>query len=271
MAYHQPLLQNSSPSNRGLAKAVLLTGFFIASPQTFANEANSNKTTWGLGVGAVSSQEPYTDMDRDNTALPLLYVENRYVRFFGTTLEAKLPGLRLSETNRFNFNLIGRWDGSGYEADDSRVFEGMQERESGLWAGVGVEWETPVVNATADWTHDVAGNSKGQRLALGLDRSWQIGLHVTLTPRLGATWYDDNYVDYYYGVRASEARVDRPEYQGESGVSAEIGLQTFYRFNNHHSFMFDVQATTLSSETKDSPLVDESTTNRVLLGYMYHF
>ncbi|WP_286903032.1 MipA/OmpV family protein [Vreelandella sedimenti] len=271
MGSHQSLLLKGHLTSMRLATTAFISGLVIASPVAFADEANSDETTWGLGVGAVSSQEPYTDVDRDNTALPLLYVENRYVRFFGTTLEAKLPDLTLSESNQINFSLIGRWDGSGYEPGDSWVLEGMEERESGLWAGAKVEWQTSIANVSADWTHDVASNSKGQRLNLGLDRSWQMGAHLTLTPRIGATWHDDNYVDYYYGVRSNEARPGRPEYQGESSVSAEIGLQSVYRFNNHHSIMFDVQATTLASETKDSPLVDDSTINRVLLGYMYHF
>lgn len=271
MGSHRSLLLNGHLTTIRLATFTLVSGLATAPPLAFADEASSGETTWGLGVGAVSSQEPYIDLDRDNTALPLLHFENRYVRFFGSTLEAKLPNLTLSETNQIHFSLIGRWDGSGYEPGDSWVLEGMEERESGLWAGAKVEWQTNVANISADWTHDIASNSKGQRLNLGVDRSWQMGAHLTLTPRIGATWHDDNYVDYYYGVRSNEARFGRPEYQGESGFNAEVGLQSIYRFNNHHSLMLDVQATTIASEMKDSPLVDDSTNNSVFLGYMYHF
>ncbi len=272
MGSYQPLFRTGQFSARRLAAVALVSGLVITSPATIASDAASGQsTTWGLGLGVSSRQDAYIDVDRNNTPIPFLHFENRYVRFFGATLEAKLPGMTLSETNRINFRLLGRWDGAGYEADDSWMLEGMEERESGIWAGAKVEWQTSLMNLSADWTHDVSGNSEGQRLSLTLDRPWQVGERFTLTPRIGAMWHDSEYVDYYYGVRAHEARAGRPEYHGESGISTEVGLQGVYRFNNHHSIMFDVEATSLSSEASDSPLVDSSTENRVFMGYMYHF
>lgn len=271
MGSRHPLLFTDQLAARGWATAALFSGLVLASPAVLADEESSGKTTWGIGAGIISTQDPYIDIDRDTTVLPLLHFENRYVRFFGTTLEAKLPGLQLSETNRINFRLIGRWDGSGYESRDSWALAGMDERKSGIWAGAKVEWQTSLANVSADWMHDVSGNSKGQRFNLGIDRSWKLGERFTLTPRIGASWHDRKYVDYYYGVRAHEVRAGRPEYHGKSGVSAEVGLQGTYRFNKHHSMMFDARARTLSSEAKDSPLVDGSTDNRISIGYMYHF
>jgi outer membrane protein len=249
--------------------ATLIGGLVSVSPTSLANDASA--TTWGLGLGARVRQEPYKDIDRDTLVIPLLQVENRYFRFWGTTLEAKLPGLTLNETNELDFSLIARWDGSGYETDDAWVFEGMDDRDGGIWAGAKAEWRTGLVNLGVDWTHDVFGNSKGQRLTLQLDRSWRLGEHLVLTPRIGAIWHDRRYVDYYYGVEADEVRTRRPAYQGESGVSPEVGLRGLYRFNKHHAMMLDIQATGLPAEIKDSPLVDRSTDNRVFLGYMYLF
>lgn len=272
MDSHHPRFPTGPLTTKGLAVAALVSGLALASPALLAEDAGPRKsTTWGLGLGVVSSQEPYIDVDTDTTIFPLLHIENRYVRFFGTTLEAKLPDLKLSETNEINFRLIGRWDRSGYKSDDSWMLEGMEEREGGIWAGAKVKWQTSLVDVSADWTHDVSGNSKGQRFNLGLDRSWQLGERFTLTPRIGATWYDRKYVDYYYGVWADEVRAGRPEYHGESGINTEVGLQGIYRFNKHHSMVFDVRAKSLSAEIKDSPLVDSSTDNRVVFGYMYHF
>lgn len=258
-------------SKQGWKAAQVISGLIFTASAAGAEEVDTGKLTWGIGLGVASTQEPYIDIDRDNTVLPLLHVENRYFRFFGTTLEAKLPGLKLSETNKINFGLIGRWDGSGYEASDSWALDGMAERKSGIWAGVKVEWLTHIVNVRADWTHDVSSHSKGQQVNLGIDRSWKLGSRITLTPRIGATWYDSKYIDYYYGVRAEEVRSGRPQYLGESGYSAEAGLQLRYRFNEHHSLMLDARVRSLPSEIKDSPLVDGSTENRISIGYMYQF
>lgn len=256
---------------RTATTTVLTGGLLSLSSLAIADPAGEEQSRWGLGLGITSSQEAYIDADRDTKVLPLLQFENRYIRFFGTTLEGKLPSWHLSDTSKVKFSLFGRWDGSGYEPDDSWVLEGMDKRKSGLWAGAKVEWQTSLVNVNAEWSHDVSGNSKGQRFTLGLDRSWSLGERFTLTPRIGAMWLDSKYVDYYYGVQAHEARTWRPEYQGKSGVSAEFGLQGVYRFNKHHSMMFDARVRTLPSAIKDSPLVNSSTDHRISIGYMYHF
>jgi outer membrane protein len=256
---------------RGITSLTLAGGLLSLSSAALADPAEDGKLTWGLGFGVTSSQEAYIDVDRDTSVLPLLHVENKYLRFFGTTLEGKLPSWHLSETSRINFRLLGRWDGSGYEEDDSWILDGMDKRKGGVWAGAKIEWQNSLVNVSADWTQDVSGHSKGQRFSLGLDRSWKFGERFTLTPRAGVIWHDSKYVDYYYGVRAHEARAWRPEYHGKSGVSAEFGLQGVYRYDKHHSLMFDARVRSLPSNIKDSPLVDGSTDNRISIGYMYRF
>lgn len=271
MIFHHRRIFSSWYAPWTWATARLISGLILATPAAFANDLDAEKTTWAVGLGVISSQEPYTDIDRDNTVLPLLHIENKYIRFFGTTLEAKLPGLTLSETNKINFSLLGRWDGAGYESSDSRALAGMDKRKSSIWAGAKVEWQTSLVNLSADWTYDVSGYSKGQQFNLGIDRDWKLSPRLTLTPRIGASWHDSDYIDYYYGVRAHEVRSARPEYHGESGISAEVGLQANYRFNQRHSLILDARVRSLPSEIKDSPLVDDSSENRISIGYMYQF
>ncbi len=249
-----------------------LAGVLLSLSSTAMAEPDQDgQSKWGLGLGVTSSQKVYVNVDSDTKVVPLLLFENKYVHFFGTTLEGKLPSWHLSDTSIVNFRLLGRWDDSGYESNDSWMLEGMDKRKGGLWAGAKIEWLTNLANLNAEWTHDVSGKSKGQRLSLGVDRSLKIGERFTLTPRMGAIWYNDKYVDYYYGVQAHEARSWRPEYHGDSGVSAEFGLQGVYQFNKRHSIMFDARVRSLPSNIKDSPLVDGSTDNRISIGYMYHF
>ncbi|WP_229728474.1 MipA/OmpV family protein [Oxalicibacterium flavum] len=257
---------------RRFSISAMLGCAFLVPSSTFAQDIGFKPVAiWGVGLGVASTQKVYRDADRDNMAIPLLHFENEHVRFFGTVGEVKLPSLRLSDTQKIKFGLIGRYDGSGYEAKDAWVLDGMSKRKGGVWAGARAEWQTGLVDLHADWTHDVSGNSKGQRFNLAATRTWRPTERVTLTPRIVATWHDSKYVDYYYGVRADEVRTGRSAYLGESGVSSEVGLYGAYRFDKHHSVVFDLQATRLSSKVKNSPLVDGSTENRVFLGYMYHF
>ena len=57
MGSHQSLLLKGHLTSMRLATTAFISGLVIASPVAFADEANSDETTWGLGVGAVSSQE----------------------------------------------------------------------------------------------------------------------------------------------------------------------------------------------------------------------
>ncbi|GAB2181835.1 MipA/OmpV family protein [Denitratisoma sp. agr-D3] len=271
-------LQESAPSLRACiaqsAKASVLAAVLIHSFPASAVESPKTEpsSSWGLGIGAASKQKPYTGIDRDNKAIPIIQFENKYVRVFGPGVEVKLPGIRISDTQRLDFGLVGRFDlSAGYEADDSPMLAGMSERKGSFWAGAKAKWENSLVNVTAEWTGDASGNSKGQLFSLGLDRTWRIGEHVMLTPRLVAKWQDRKYVDYYFGVRDNEVRTGRAAYRGDAGVNAEIGLRSSYMFDQHHSVYLDVAVTSLASKIKDSPLVDRSTENSVFLGYVYRF
>jgi outer membrane protein len=282
--FHPIYLENSMqslplpPSKMSNAIRPMVTGsaFVLGLCSSMAalaaeSEKSGSSSSWGLGMGAVSSQQPYTDIDRDSEVIPLIYFENEYVRVFGPTAEIKLPGLDINDAHQLDFSIVGEYDSSGYDDDDARILDGMSDRKGGFWAGVKVEWENDLANVSAQWLADVSGNSKGQRLSLGLERSWNFGEHIMLTPRLTATWQDKKYVDYYFGVRESEARLDRAAYDGKSGINTEFGVRGNYMFDKHHSVFLDVQATSLSDEIKDSPLVDSSSENSVLFGYLYRF
>lgn len=48
-------------------------------------------------------------------------------------------------------------------------------------------------------------------------------------------------------------------------------MRGVYQFDQHHSVLLGVEVTSLADEIKDSPLVDRSTENAVLVGYLYTF
>ena len=167
--------------------------------------------------------------------------------------------------------VVGKYDFSGYEAGDAPILNGMRERKDSFWAGGKMVWRTGLVDVSAEVLADAGGKSKGRRANFGLEKTWRIGEHVMLTPRVGAAWVDKKYVDYYYGVAADEARAGRVAHVGKSGVNAELGLRGAYVVDAHHSLFLDLGVTKLSKQIKDSPLVDRSTDNRVGLGYLYRF
>ncbi len=254
-----------------LALAAALIGVVPAHAQP-GPPGDEPSTTWGLGVGFGSKQQPYAGISRDNQVLPLLEFENRYVHLLGPALEVKLPNYAISDTQRLKFRLGGYYAIlGGYKPDDAQILEGMTERKDGFWAGGKIEWETSLITVGALWMHDISGYSKGQRFALGLEKDFRLGQRVMLIPRAAAIWQDAKLNNYYYGVTAAEAEPGRPAYQAGSGVNAEVGLRGIFLFDKHSSVFLDLSVNTLSSQIKNSPLVDRSTENRVLVAYVYRF
>lgn len=261
--------QHSRLLNRFLAFPVVL-GLYssLATAQQTEHESSS---TWGVGAVVLSSQKAYTDVDRNNTFVPIVTFENKYIRLLGPELEFKLPGIELNELGQLNFSLVTKYDFNDYEQDDSWILNEMDKRKGGFWAGAKAEWQNRYVNISAEFTSEISGDSEGSRVEFGLERTWRFGEQFTLTPRMTVSWLDKKYVDYYYGVRADEVRSYRAFYQGQAGMNAEIGIRGGYMFNKKHLILLDVGLSSLASEVKDSPLVDNSTENRVFLGYIYYF
>lgn len=256
---------------RVCALAAVLTCSVPASAQQPPGKDEPEGSSWGVGLAVMSAQKAYKGMDRETRGLPMLSFENQYVKLSGPNLELKLPGLELSDSQRLNFSVLTKFGGGGYEASDSPALAGMAERKSSVWAGAKVEWENGLADVKLELLGDASSKSKGQRVVLGLERKWMLSPSVMLVPQVGVEWVDKKYVDYYYGVRASEATAGRAAYVGKAAANPEISLTGIYRFDKQQSLMLNVGVKALGKEIKDSPIVERSTENRVMLGYMYRF
>jgi len=270
------LAHRFEPNAVSLARVCALAAVLTCSAPAFAQQPPGKDkpegSSWGLGLAVISGQKAYKGMDRETKALPMLSFENRYVKLSGPSLELKLPGLELSDSQRLNFGVkLFGGGGGGYEASDSPALAGMAERKTGVWAGAKVEWENDFADVKLELLGDASGKSKGQRVVLGLERKWMLGPSLMLMPQVGVEWVDKKYVDYYYGVRASEATAGRAAYVGKATVNPEVSLTGIYRFDEHQSLMLNVGVKSLGKEIKDSPIVGRSTENRVMLGYKYSF
>lgn len=235
-------------------------------------ERGEGSYSWGLGIAAFTQQQSYDGMDRFNMAIPVIFFENRWVELMGPTLDFKLPALEWGEDHKLQLAARTELFGfDGYKAKDAPILSGMSRRKNGFFSGPAAKWSNPLVDVSAQWMFDVSGNSKGQRLSLGLERSWFVGQHWMFTPSVTATWMDRKYADYYYGVRTTEARAGRPAYVADSTVNTELALRADYMLDEHQALFLQLGYTALGSEIKDSPLTSRSSETTAFLGYLYRF
>lgn len=220
---------------------------------------------WGIGIGVGVERSPYRDFGNKTTALPLLFYNSERFRLAGTTAD-----LKLGSTSSFDFTLRAKYSNDGYKSGDASILNGMEERKDGIWLGASATWRAPFAKLTTDWLKDASGNSGGQTIRLGIERGLTTG-RLRFTPHLGVAWVNSDYVDYYYGVRPSEATASRAAYNGKSTVNTILGLRTDYSLTNAQSLFLDLRVTRYGSAIADSPLVDRSTLPSVRLGYLYQF
>lgn len=234
----------------------------------------NNESHWGIGVAAISNQQSIKGIDRDTRFIPIVTYENEYIRWFGPFIDIKLPGLELGGNQALNFSVSGGFDFSGYdedEANETPILRGMDEREGAFAVGPKVEWSNSWGNVSAQWMTDVSGDREGNSASLSVEKNWMFLQKVMVTPYVGINWLDDSFVDFHYGVRPEEVTSYRPAYTGSSTINIEYGVRAAYIFDKNNSLMADFRITSLGSEIKDSPLVDSSTENNLLLFYMYKF
>jgi MipA family protein len=223
----------------------------------------TNVTHWGLGVGAGIEQAPYKGYGTKYTPIPLISLDNKWVRAFGTTVDLKIgTWSNVSVALRGNFAI-----GDGYKQSDAPVLSGMQNRNGAFWYGPALEWRTRFGTLSGVF---LEGGNKGQRAALDFSKSFEYG-HFLFEPHVGAEWLSHKYVDYYYGVRSSEARAGRAAYTGTATYDMSAGVRVDYRFTRHQTVLLDVGASHLGSGITDSPIVGKKFIPKIKVGYLYQF
>jgi outer membrane scaffolding protein for murein synthesis (MipA/OmpV family) len=254
----------SSSASRLHTFTLTLAGALVAAAHGSAH-AQDNATHWGLGVAGGVSQLPYAGDENRKRVLPLLFVENNWLRIAGTGIDFKLPS-----AGPVTFDLRLAYSFDGYKDGDSTILDGMAQRKHSVLGGGVVTWHDPLVNVSFETLADVSGHSKGLTAKLSADHPFRFGA-LELRPRVAARWMDSKYVDYYYGVRADEATPARSAYDAKAALNLETGVRASYAFAPHQVGFLDVGTQRLGNEIADSPLVGRRTLTSVGIGYLYQF
>lgn len=218
---------------------------------------------WSIGVGAISSPEPYIGADDEILVIPVLSVTAGRFSFRGIGAAWKI-----GEWGDFEAEALLRARFGGFEEEDSPFLEGMEDRRFSADLGLELSWEGERVGVRLVPAMDVLDRSGGAEVALELFTPIQLG-PVRLEPRAGAAWQSSDLVDYYYGVRPGEARPGRPAYRPGSTVNGTVGLFAFAPLADRVSLQSFLRFEKLGGEIEDSPIVDDATALTALVGISY--
>lgn len=120
--------------------------------------------------------------------------------------------------------------------------------------------------------HIGSGNdNKGALLKLGAAYAIPLGSSAHVSFNAGATLANDSYMENYFGVSAAQASTSRYHvYNPSSGLrDVSVGVRLSYQIDQDWSVLAGVSSTSLASAAKDSPLVRQANTQKVLIGVAY--
>lgn len=252
----------------GIAIVGIVSQAAIAAPVSInMSQIDGDKAddTFSIGVTRSTTSRPYEGIGDQSATLP--YFSARSGDFY---IEGLDIGYKLSSKNKLRWDLVAVPRFLGYEENDSPNLNGLDETHYSYHGGLSVNWDSGFGNLNVQALTDLLNESGGSEIIGTLSHSYTLG-DLSLTPAISINWQDSELTDHYYGVKASQATINRPAYDGGNSLNTAISLTVNYELNKHFSLIGQVRADQYGSEIEDSPLVDSDNTTSTTLGLVYSF
>ncbi len=248
--------------------AVSELDFAYAYGETDAADDSARSDNWRgfLGAGVIALDRPVAD--KRTFLVPLVSVSYRDT-FYWRFGQAGVWLLKSDDRSaRVGVALKAR---RGYDPDDFDGLAGMDKRRTSAEAGINGMWRTRPVIVTFGYFTDVSGTSHGDSAVLGFSHPFRLSERWSLTPSVGAEWLNRDVVDYYYGVKPSEASANRPAYAGKSSVNLRLAVMAHYKLARAWSLFGGASVTRLGSGITDSPIIIHDNVAALFVGGGWHF
>lgn len=223
---------------------------------------------WTLGLANISTQEVYYGQADKNFVFPMIaYQEGRY----SVGVEGASYQLSGDDNSPVAFFAALGISGDSYDSDDATILQGMKTRHDGVDLGVGAEIDLGMASLSASVVQDVSGSHDGQQLDIALDTTIPIHRYLVLIPELALEGRSKDYVDYYFGVKDSEATALRAAYKGKDTVNTSASLGLVIPITQQWKIINKLSFTKLGEGISDSPLIkrDEVVSGLVMTTYTF--
>jgi outer membrane protein len=147
----------------------------------------------------------------------------------------------------------------------------MEDRSKSMDAGMEFIYSGRPVGFSASFLTDTLNRSNGQELNLHLVTGAPIPDRGIILFGIGPKWMSENRVDYYYGVRPSEATDSRPAYAAPATWNLDISLTGILNISSRWRIFVRMNREGFGSGIKDSPIVDKSAAYSIISSLNYQF
>lgn len=235
-------------------------------PSAFAEDDGDSPLIVGLGISSESSI--YKDMPSETNPMIFAFGRKGNVWFAGTKI-----GYTAYENGGFSVSpLINLAGSEGYAPDDvengSKLYDGLEEREGGLQYGVEAAYATDMGDFSIAYMQD---SGDGSSIDLRFAKDFHPTDKLMVIPSVFASFRDQSFNQYYYGVDADQATADRPAYEAESGIDYGVDVTVAYQLSPKWHMFSRAAFNVYDSALENSPLVDGSSTTSLAIGVGYAF
>jgi MipA family protein len=254
----------------GLAAALSLAAHAVRPGVTIADPPAGSS---GLGIGYRFGDSPYRyianiasdENDLNSDLVPLYLYEGRRAYARGSW-----AGLHVYDQPGFGIDLIARYRFDRLEAGAHPFYEGMEDRQQTLEAGLSATVTGRFGEFGIAASKDLLNRHTGAEIDLTYRYPYAAGAWLW-APYVSLVHHTDDLNDYYYGVRLDEARPDRPYYEAGSGTFVRYGVDAAYQLTRGWRLHASAGLEHLPAAVRDSPLTDERRLFGAFAGASYFF
>ncbi|WP_019960538.1 MipA/OmpV family protein [Woodsholea maritima] len=238
---------------------VTMLGFALCSTSALAQAEPASERTLLLGAGAYVSTNPYTGADDtvETGLLPFfVYKTDRF--------NIDLSGLSVTAFEVNGFTLEGRLSPRYLLVDPGEIqaFKTLK-RDIGLDAGIKVTRTMGGFEFSAEYLHDVVGETKGGEANLVAAYGFSPMERMTVGVAGTLSWKDSELATWLYGIRREDGLSYRYEFGDTPNTPSKgvfvpsLGVQMRYQLTERLSVFTAAQVEIYNSDITDSPLMKE--------------
>ena len=120
-----------------------------------------------------------------------------------------------------------------------------------------MEWElSSKVDLSLAYNHDLLNRIHGEEATMRLRRPFALG-RTRISPSMAINWQNSNLASHDFGVSASEATAERPEYRIGDTFSVEAGIGISLELPANGMVMLNLSVEQLDDDVVHSPIVSD--------------
>lgn len=238
----------------------------------------SQSKVWDISLGAGAAYAPTYEGSDNYTATALPYISIKYEDWLAFGVGGLTADIWKNESTTLG---VGLTYSAGRDENGNTIFgsgndhelEGMGDIDGAAGAKVYATHEINSFKISADITQYLGDDNDGLLVDSSLSRLFEFNRQFSLTPSIGATWANGNYMHTFFGVDEDQARQSRfSRYTADAGFKdITAGVRAMYKIDKNWAVIVSGQVKQLLGDAADSPISVDDTSFSLMSVIDYRF